>query len=152
MNADGCDVQAGHELGPAEPDRRVGYDDVDSMPMAVLPREVQAAAAPTLISATTEIARQGARGEACRRLMARTVVLARVELRYRQSLLNVVLEKYASGRGSERQVRTLEKLVAGAHRRLIEAVDCLNRLGAASVALQINAVHADVSVVSGGTR
>lgn len=152
MNGDGRDVLPGHELACAEPEQRVGYDRLDSAPIATMPAELRAATEPTLIAATTEIAKQGARGDACRRVLARTVVLARVELRYRQSLLNVVLEKYASGRGSERQVRTLERLVAGSHRRLIEAVDCLNRLGAASVALQINAVHADVSVASGETR
>lgn len=143
---DGRQLQEQRASGALKLDQTVGYDCLDGLPLATLPVEVRAAAQPTLRAMTTAIAREGARGAACSRLLARTIVLQRIELRHREGLMHVYLQRLASGQGCDSQLRELERLVNSAHKRLLESIDCLARLGAAPVAVQVNAVTAEVKV------
>jgi hypothetical protein len=93
---------------------------------------------------TTALSTEGARGPACRRLLARDVQAARVQLRYLEGLRNVVLSRYASGKGSPERLKVLEKLVDNQHRRMLAAIDTLSRLDPAPAAVKISARQAAV--------
>lgn len=124
----------------------VDLDPIDQLPLRTLPPEIHEAAAPTLTRATTAICEEGADGPACRRLLARDITLARIQVRVLEGRRNIELENYLRGSGSERRVRLLDHLVSTQHRRLLASMDLLGRLSCTSPTIRISAHRAAVVI------
>ena len=124
----------------------VGCDPVDLLDLKTLPEPVRKAAQPTFKMTTTALASEGGRGPAARRLLARDVNLGRVRLRYYEGLLNLAVQDLVEGRGSERRVRTLERLADGQHRRLLGSLELLARMDTPTASVRVVAHQAAVMV------
>ncbi len=133
-----------------DPTVRVGLDALDRLPIKVLPEAVGRAALQTLAAATTAISIEGARGAACRRLLAREIQLARVQLRVFQGLLNSELTSGKMGPKANNRIRLLERIVDRQHRRLMATIDQLARLDPPAPAVHVSAHQAAVLVEVGG--
>jgi hypothetical protein len=70
---------------------RVGFDPVDNLPLATTVSGLCAVAGKHAIATATEIAEQGRGAAACRRLLARDIVICRSELRYFQALRSTIV-------------------------------------------------------------
>jgi hypothetical protein len=132
-------------------ERLVGLDRLDALPTRTLLDEIAEASKETLSDAITALSREGGRGPAARRLLARDVQLARVQLRSVEALRNIALRQLAEGKGSEKRVALLEKLVESQHKRMLAALECLSRTDPSPpVAVKIQAYQAAVRIGSDG--
>ena len=126
---------------------RISFDALDSLPLRCLPGDLPATTKQILVDATTELTHEGARGSAARRILARDVQLARVQLRQLEALRLITLKTYINDcSGSDRRVRLLERLVNNQHRRLLASLDALVRLDPAPVAVRVTAAQAAVVI------
>ena len=139
-------LPVGHDPASEADSRLLGFDAIDSAPLTNLDSKTKTAALENLRLATTCLAREGGRGPAAARLLARDISLSRVQLRHRQALLQVALQRYSDGGGSERQVRLFEQLVDKEHSRLMASLDQLARLTSARAEVKVNAIQAAVLV------
>lgn len=128
----------------------IGTKEIDIMPLANLPEKISTAVLSEMNSAIAEIFEQGARGPACRRLLAREIELAHTQLRVLEGWMNMLLQKAGTGQKSERLVRTLGQLIHQTHCRMMAAIDQLARLDQTTPTIRIQADQAAVLV--GGSR
>jgi len=130
------------------------YDDVsDSEALDNLDRIAILAIDPKLVKARPEIftydeaeiastardlARQGGRGTAARRILAGDVATAKTLLRYYEALLTSLLRRVCHGSASEKQVKALERAVSSAHRRMLASMEALARLDSPAPAIHVS--------------
>lgn len=136
---------------PADKKPTITISSIDSFPLANLPEKIANAVLPTLSPASAELFEQGARGPACRKLLAREIQLARIQLRVLEGMLNILLGNSGTGNRSERRLRTVGQLVHQAHSRMMAAIDQLARLDHSTPTIRIQADQAAV-VLDGGRR
>ena len=148
-----CSIETAPTQSASTPtEERVGFDAIDRLPLAAGPLpEIYAVAGRNATVAATAIYREGARGPAIRRLLARDIVLSRSQLRVAQGLKGVVLKKVSEGREGTHRLRTLERLVDNEHRRLLASIEALARLDSSPV-IRVVAHQAAVMVGQGGLQ
>jgi len=132
--------------------KRVGFDAIDRLPLAVGPLpDVLAVAGRNASEAASSIFQEGARGAAIRRLLARDIILSRSQLRVAQGLKGVLLKKVSEGREGTHRLNTLERMVDNEHRRLLASIEALARLDSSPV-IRVVAHQAAVMVGQGGQQ
>jgi hypothetical protein len=132
-----------HDAAGPEP-KRVGFDPADRLVIGSLPEPLSKTLSPTMADALNALNAEGARGAACRRLITRDIQLARAELRHAQALRNLALTRYMEGNAPVSKVALLERMVAGAHRRMLGAIELLARLDPAPAGVSITANQAAI--------
>jgi hypothetical protein len=116
------------------------------MAIAPLPDFVLAQAEPAMSRLATDLAAEGARGGAARRLLARDVAIRRARLRYLEGLQAVHLKRAANDATALQQAVAIDKLVEAEHRRLLASLDALARLEPQPAAVHVRAHQAAVVV------
>jgi hypothetical protein len=135
---------------PASTPRSV-LDKFDRLPQSTLPDFLARGGLDDLLRSIDTLASEGAHGPAARELLARDVQLARAQVRFRESALNIEVERFIQGHGDSQRVTLMEKLVSGAHRRLLESLELFLALDRGSQArITVRAEAAQVNV--GGDR
>ena len=136
---------------PEPPEPRVAFDAVDQIPvLTAMPAELLAVAGKTNCEVASAIYREGVRGPAMRRLLARDIVLSKTQLRFLQGLRNILVKHVADGNEPPERLQTIESLVATEHRRMMEAITTLARLEGAQPILKVVAGNAAIQVNNGG--
>lgn len=130
---------------PTDPPR-VGFDCLDELSINTLVENTLRAAQPHLQNATIDLAAEGGRGAAARRLLARDTILARARLRLFQGLRNHALRILHKGPSVERRVKVLERVIEGEHRRMLDSLEALARLNSPVPAVQIRTQQTAVLV------
>lgn len=139
------------ETAAEEGQSPLGFDKIDRLPMVTGPiPELFAVAGKNACEMATAIYREGARGPAMRRLLARDITISRTQLRVAQSLRGIVLKAVAEGREDTHRLRTLERLVDAEHRRLMDSIDVLARLDSSPVVRVV--AHQAVVMSAGGQQ
>ena len=116
---------------------QLGFNALDTAAILELPADLMDVAKRT----ATDLAKEGARGPAARRLLARDVAISQARLRLLQGMASMAVTK-----GDLRQARDLDRLIAGEHARLLAALDQLGRIDPAPASIQISATTANVQV------
>jgi hypothetical protein len=119
---------------------KLGFDKLDSISIKTIIPDALNAAQPYLSYTATCLAAEGGRGATARRLLARDISLARVRLRLYQSLLNIELGNLHKNMRAEQRLKTLERVIEGQHRMMLEAMEALARLDSPAPAIQVR-VH-----------
>jgi len=121
--------------------RRVGFDAIDSLPVSQIAPLLRDASMDHMVGAATQLTEQGGRGAAARRLLARDVELARVQLRWYEAMLANVMKT-----GTEKRIRLYLQMVDGLHRRMLASLELLGRLESPAPVVQVRAHQAAVVV------
>jgi hypothetical protein len=126
----------------------IGFSEVDSMAIRGLPDSVQRLAAENLTRLATDLAREGARGGAMRRLLSRHIAIGQVRIRHLQCIQGVQLRHIGEGDSYMRVAADLDKMIESEYRRLLAAIDTLARCDPSPVTatVQISANQAAVVV------
>jgi hypothetical protein len=125
---------------------RVGLDEIDDVAYACIPKAIRGETIRNFLAQISALAVEGGHGGAARRLLAREVALARANLRVRESVANLEIQKLGTHRFDPDTFEMLEKAVMNAHRRLMISFDHLGRLDAAQAPrIRINANQAQLN-------
>ncbi|HOX57852.1 MAG TPA: hypothetical protein PLC99_13275 [Verrucomicrobiota bacterium] len=103
-------------------------------------------AEPEIAATVIELSNQGGRGLTARRLLSRDIVIDRTRLRYYESLQGEVMRRFCIGQASVLQVRTLERMVSGLHRRMLASMELLARMDSPAPAIHFRTNQAAVFI------
>lgn len=144
------ELSLANDFPQEEPQPSVGFDAIDRLPVDVLPDSFKQAAQATLAKSATSISNDKD-SASIRRLLARELTLARVQLRFVEGLRNIAIQEYDSGNGSASRVKMYERLVSSQHDRMMDAITALSRLDPPAPSVRITAGQAAVVFEDGGS-